>query len=153
MVWWCILCNVYSIKILLYHGRYIHVVSVMLQGRVHPKMKQKLRYFWWILRTFWPSIDSNETGTHFKAQKRSKDIVKIVHVTSLVQPEFYETTRILSVHKENKNNDFIQKKIHISVSLSNTFTTVSQHTSFTNSLCLERGSSVAVYAGSEITLS
>ncbi len=79
----------------------------MLQGRVHPKIMNS--EFWWILRTFWPSIDSNETGTRFKAQKRSKDIVKIVHVTSLVQPEFDETTRILFVHKENKNNDFIQQ--------------------------------------------
>ncbi len=33
-------------------------------------------------RAFWHSIDSNATDT-FKAQKRSKDIVKIVHVTFL----------------------------------------------------------------------
>ncbi len=39
-----------------------------------------------------------------KAQKRSKDIVKIIHVTSVVQQQFYEATRILFV-KENKNND------------------------------------------------
>ncbi len=32
-----------------------------------------------------PCIDSNKTDT-FKAQKRSKDIIKIVHVTSVVQP-------------------------------------------------------------------
>ncbi len=32
-----------------------------------------------------PYIDSNTTDT-FKAQKGSKDIVKIVHVTSVVQP-------------------------------------------------------------------
>ncbi len=36
------------------------------------------------------------------AQKGSKDIIKIV------QPSFYEATRILFVHNENKNNDFIQ---------------------------------------------
>ncbi len=30
-------------------------------------------------------IDSNATDT-FKAQKGSKDIIKIVHVTSVVQP-------------------------------------------------------------------
>ncbi len=44
----------------------------------------------------------------FKAPKGSKDIVKIVHLTSVVQPEFYEATRILFVCKENKNN-FIQQ--------------------------------------------
>ncbi len=38
------------------------------------------------------------------AQKRSKDTCKIVHVTSGVQPWFYEATRILIVHKENNNN-------------------------------------------------
>ncbi len=51
-------------------------------------------------------IDSKGTTT-FKAQKGSKDIVKKVHVTSVDQPQFYEATRILFVHKENKNNDFI----------------------------------------------
>ncbi len=29
-----------------------------------------------------------------KAQKRSKDIVKIIHVTSAVQPSFYKAARI-----------------------------------------------------------
>ncbi len=36
------------------------------------------------LRAFWPCIESNGTDT-FKAQKGRKDIVKIVHVTSVVQ--------------------------------------------------------------------
>ncbi len=39
------------------------------------------------------------------AQKHSKDIVKIIHVTSLVQLYNYEATRILLVHKENKKNE------------------------------------------------
>ncbi len=50
-------------------------------------------YFWWNLITFWPCIDSNATDK-IKAQKGSKDIVKIVHVTSVVKPQFYEATRI-----------------------------------------------------------
>ncbi len=29
----------------------------------------------------------------FKAQEESKEIVKIVHVTSVIQPWFYEATR------------------------------------------------------------
>uniref|UniRef100_A0A8C1QGM6 Phosphatidylinositol-3,4,5-trisphosphate-dependent Rac exchange factor 2 n=1 Tax=Cyprinus carpio TaxID=7962 RepID=A0A8C1QGM6_CYPCA len=37
-----------------------------------------------------------------KAQKSMKDIVKIVHLPSEVQSQFYEATRILFVHKENK---------------------------------------------------
>ncbi len=44
----------------------------------------------------------------FKAQKDSKDIIKIVHVTSAVQPYLYEAMRILFVHKENENNNFIK---------------------------------------------
>ncbi len=42
------------------------------------KPEHKLRYFWWNPRTFWSSIDSNATTT-FKAQKGSKDIVKMWH--------------------------------------------------------------------------
>ncbi len=121
------MCN--SIKILIYHGSNIHVVSVMLQGRVRPKMKHKLRYFLWNPRAFWPSIDGNKTDTHFKAQKGIKDIVKIVHVTSVVQPEFYEATGILFVHKENKKN----------------YSTIF-------SLQCQSSTHVLVYAGSEITL-
>ncbi len=37
------------------------------------------------MRAFWPCIDSNTTDI-FKAKKGSKDIVKIVYVTSGVQP-------------------------------------------------------------------
>jgi len=42
-----------------------------------------IQIFWWKL--YDPSIDSNLITT-FKAQKGSKDIVKIVHVTTVVQP-------------------------------------------------------------------
>ncbi len=44
-----------------------------------------------------------------KVQVHSKDISKIVHVTSGVQLSFYELSRILFVCKENKNNDFIEQ--------------------------------------------
>ncbi len=49
--------------------------------------------------------DNNKTEM-FPGPERSKDISKIVHVTSGVQP--YEAMRIRCVHKENKNN-FIQQ--------------------------------------------
>uniref|UniRef100_A0A672KXF6 Tyrosine-protein kinase receptor n=1 Tax=Sinocyclocheilus grahami TaxID=75366 RepID=A0A672KXF6_SINGR len=42
-------------------------------------------------------------------QKRSKDIGKTVHVTSVAQLQFCKATRILFVRKENKNDDFIQQ--------------------------------------------
>ncbi len=42
-------------------------------------------YFLLNLRALWPCMDRNRTDT-FKAQKGSKDIVKLVHVTSVVQP-------------------------------------------------------------------
>ncbi len=44
----------------------------------------KLRYLLLNLKAFWPSTDSMGTTT-VKAQKHSKDIVKIVHVTSVDQ--------------------------------------------------------------------
>ncbi len=53
-------------------------------------------------------IDCQVNNT-VKAQKSMKGIVKIVHLPSVVQSEFYEATRILFVRKENKNNDFIQQ--------------------------------------------
>ncbi len=37
-----------------------------------------------------------------QAQKRSKDIGKIVHVTLVVQQSFYEATKILFVRKEEE---------------------------------------------------
>ncbi len=54
------------------------------------------------LKTFWPSIFSKGTTTS-KVQKGNKDIIKMVHVTSLVQPKFNDATRI------NKYNDLIQQ--------------------------------------------
>ncbi len=65
--------------------------------------EHNLRYFWWNPRALWPS----KGPTTIKTPKHSKDIGKTVHVTSVVQPSFYEATRIIFVHKENKNNDFI----------------------------------------------
>ncbi len=62
----------------------------------------------------------------FKAQKGIKDIVKIVHVTSLFQPQCYEATRILFVCKENKMNDFFQQFLLFRVSLHCAIRTVPQ---------------------------
>ncbi len=39
-----------------------------------------------------------------QTQKRSKDIGKAAHVTSVVQPQFYEVPRILFVRKAKKKN-------------------------------------------------
>ncbi len=47
--------------------------------------EHKLRYFWWNLKALRPSIDSKGPYT-IKVQKRSKEIGKIIHVTSGVQP-------------------------------------------------------------------
>ncbi len=112
-------------------------------------------------------------------QKGIKDIVKIVHVTSVVQPSFYEAMRIYFVCEENKNNNFIQQFIFFCVRIQHTFKIVPRHLQereeenekysrsfitlqlnhwchmdyfkdvFTIFLGLERVSSVAVYAGSE----
>ncbi len=61
-----------------------------------------------ILRSLWTSTDGKDPYT-IKAQKRSKEIVQIIHVASVFQPSFYEAMRILFVRKEIKNNDFIQQ--------------------------------------------
>ncbi len=43
-----------------------------------------------------------------KAQKGTKTIDKIVHVTSVVQPKYYKNTFCVQ-KKPNKNNDFVQQ--------------------------------------------
>ncbi len=49
------------------------------------KTQIKILFFAEIQELFDPPIDSNATDT-FKTQKSSKDIVKIVHGISVVQP-------------------------------------------------------------------
>ncbi len=67
----------------------------------------------------------------FKAQKGSKDIVKIVHVTSVVQPLFYEAMRILFVFKAKCQNVS-------SISEFDVFTTVPQTWKLCCCLCRVR---------------
>ncbi len=61
-----------------------------------------------------------------KAEKGGKDIVKIVHVASVVQHSFHKATRILFVCKENKTNDFIRQFLLFRVSLRHAFMRVPQ---------------------------
>ncbi len=56
-----------------------HPHVVLNPEDLHSSLEHKLRYFWLNQR------NSNAT-TMFKAQKGSKDIDKIVHVTLVVQP-------------------------------------------------------------------
>ncbi len=60
-----------------------------------------------------PLLPLNNT---VKAQKRIKT-VRIVHLPSVAQSELYETTRIVFVRKENKNNDIYSTICLLSVSL------------------------------------
>ncbi len=56
-----------------------------------------------------PPIDTDSKDPNtIKAQKRSKDIVKLIHVTSVVQSSFYESMRIFCVQRKLKNY-FIQQ--------------------------------------------
>ncbi len=50
-----------------------------IKAIVHPHLVWNTR-----LNVFWPSIDNKDPYT-IKEQKRSKDIVKVVYVTSVVQ--------------------------------------------------------------------
>ncbi len=68
----------------------------------------QMKIFWWIPRALWPPIDRNVINM-INVQKHSKEISKIIHVTSGVQPSFYKATKILFVCKENRNDDFIQQ--------------------------------------------
>ncbi len=87
-----------------------NILILSLITHPHVICAHKLRYFRWNQKAFWPSIDSNATTT-FKTQKVGKDIVKIVHVTSVVQHSFYEATIMLFLCKENKNDNFNQQFI------------------------------------------
>ncbi len=76
---------------------------------------RNLRYFGWKPEACDCPIDYQVKNT-VKAQKSMKGIVKIVHLPSVVQSEFYEVTRILFVQKENKNNNFYATiRLHVTV--------------------------------------
>ncbi len=49
-----------------------------------------------------------------KVQKSMKHIVRVVHLPSVVQSEFYNVTRTLFVRKENKNNDSTIRLLSVS---------------------------------------
>ncbi len=127
-----LLGNMWHIRItsisLLYAGHYV-------KGIVHPnkpcyKPLKPSFIFGTQIKIFFDEIrelsdlESNATDT-FKAQKGSNNINKIVHVKSVVQPQFYKATRLLFVHKENKNNNYIQQFI-LCVNLRHAFTRVPQ---------------------------
>ncbi len=81
----------------------IKILPLITHPRVVPNLQDlsssehKLRLFWWNPRTFCPSINSNASTT-FKTQKGSKDINKIVHVTSGVQPCVHSSCKQGSAH-------------------------------------------------------
>ncbi len=95
------------------------IQNIFLKGIVHPKMKvlslipPSCRFkpvrppfifrtqFLYSIRELWPSIDSKGPYT-IKVQKHSKEIGKIIHVSSGVQPLFYEATRILLYARKQK---------------------------------------------------
>ncbi len=80
---------------------------------------QTRKNFVHLQNTIWDILDENreacdcpidcQTINTVKVQKSMKDKVRIVHLPSVVQSECYEATRILFVHKENTNDDFIQQ--------------------------------------------
>ncbi len=80
-----------------------------------------------------------------KAQKRSKEIVKIIHVTSVVQSKYFEVTRILFVRKRKKNY-FIQQFI----SSASLYSIVLECITFINNVCCSV--SAAMYADTLFTL-
>ncbi len=70
--------------------------------------EHKYKYF----DEIWELSDPVQTATQIicsQTQKRSKDIDKTVHVTSVAQLQFCEATRILFVRKENKITSFIEQ--------------------------------------------
>ncbi len=58
-----------------------------------------------------PPSEGNATPT-FKVQKSRKDIIKIVHVTTVVQPSFFEATRILFVKTKKTTLFFIKLRLN-----------------------------------------
>ncbi len=62
----------------LVHAKKMKMLSLITHPHVFPNL-------WWNPWVFWPSADTKATD-NFKTNKGSKDIVKIVHVTSVIQP-------------------------------------------------------------------
>ncbi len=96
------------LKGLLHHK--MKILSLITYPHVVPSKKlclsseHNLRYCGWkpggLFFFFACPIDCPVNST-VKAQKRMKNIVRIVHLPSVVQSELYEVTRILFVCKEN----------------------------------------------------
>lgn len=57
--------------------------------------------------SFLSLTDSSTTYCTLKSHKVSKDMVERVHVTPVVQPSFYEATRILYLHNKTKNLNYL----------------------------------------------
>ncbi len=105
-------------KIILFKGL-LHPKTKMLSFLTYPCVVSKPAkasfFFVTQFKIFWMRTGRLDCPFHcqvintVKAQKSMKDIIKIVHLPSVVQYEFYEATRILFMRKENKNNDFIQQ--------------------------------------------
>ncbi len=91
VTWW----RLDDLLIIVFKGLFqpkIWILSWITHPDVVPKpwdlrssSEHKLRYFWWNLRTLWLSIDS-KCPYMIKLQKHSKEIGKIIHVTSGFQP-------------------------------------------------------------------
>ncbi len=78
-----------------------------------------------------------------KAQKHSKDIDKIAHMTSVFQPSFYEATRILFEHKKRPYS-IIESLPHQTLTSIHDSTTT--HALTILIISIECGSYVAVYS-------
>ncbi len=63
------------------------LMSFQTRKDLRSSSEHKLRYFWWNLRALRPSIDSKGPYT-IKVQKHSKEIGKIIQVTSGVNRNF-----------------------------------------------------------------
>ncbi len=100
------------------------------------------------MRAFWPCIDSKGTTT-FKAQRGSKDIVKIVHVSFVVQLKFHEAMRIFLCTKKTKITLFNNFFSSVSLWLNHWCHMDYFIDVLTTFLGLDRGSWVDLYGGSE----
>ncbi len=100
-------------KIVLPSCRSIHVRLLLIFGTQMKIILMKSESF----------LTLHRQQCNYHVQGPFNDFVKIVHVTSGVQPWFYEATEKICVHKENKNN-IIQRFLLFRVSLLWAFTTV-----------------------------
>ncbi len=133
----------------------LKILSLITNSHVIPNPKDLRSFSEDVFELSDPPIETDRKDPNtIKAQKRSKDIVKLMHVPSVVQSSFYEAMRILCMQKKHFIQQFASSLSLYSAILESMRKQRMQQM-YTDTLfvvtflCLDHGRTLAVYGESE----